>query len=247
VTTLVFLHGVGGGHAAWDRQVPCLTSLGHRALAWDQPGYGAAPIVDPYDLEQVSAALRGLIESMGGEPVVLVGHSMGGFIAQEAYARFPQWVKALVLGFTSPAFGGGSREFVAQFIAARIAPLDAGHTMAEVAAKLMPTMRGSKSLPEGLAHAERIMGAIPPATYRKAVQLLTTFERRAQLPAIGVPTLLIAGGDDRVAPAHVMGRMAQKIPGAEFIVLEGCGHLCPMDQPGPFNEALRGFLERRKL
>jgi len=191
--------------------------------------------------------LQRLIESLGGEPVVLVGHSMGGFVAQEAYARFPQLIKALVLGFTSPSFGGGSREFVDQFIAARIGPLDEGRSMAEVAARLMPTMRGAKSQPEGVAHAERVMAAIPPATYRKAVQLLTTFDRRAQLSAIAVPALLVAGSEDRVAPANVMQRMAQKIPGAEFVLLEGCGHLGPMDQPEPFNEALRGFLERRKL
>ena len=247
MSTLLFLHGVGGGRAAWDRQVPYFSALGHRTHAWDQPGYGGSALVEPYDLEQVAAALRRLIESLGGEPAVLVGHSMGGMIAQEAYARFPRLVKALVLGFTSPSFGGGSREFVEKFIAARIAPLDAGEGMAQIAARLMPTMRGTKSLPEGLAQAERIMSGIPPATYRKAVQLLTTFDRREQLPGIGVPTLLIAGSDDRTAPAPVLERMAQKIPGAEYVLLQGCGHLGPLDQPGEFNRALRGFLERRKL
>jgi pimeloyl-ACP methyl ester carboxylesterase len=247
LSTLLFLHGVGGGHAAWNRQVPYFAALGYRAHAWDQPGYGGTALVDPYDLEQVCGVLQRLIESLGGEPVVLVGHSMGGFVAQEAYARFPQLIRALVLGFTSPSFGGGSSEFVDKFIAARIGPLDEGCSMAEVAARLLPSMRGSKSQPEGVAHAERVMGAIPPATYRKAVQLLTTFDRRAQLPAITLPVLLVAGSEDRVAPANVMQRMAQKIPGAEFVLLEGCGHLGPMDQPEPFNEALRGFLERRKL
>ena len=247
MSTLLFLHGVGGGHAAWNRQVPYFAALGYRAHAWDQPGYGGTALVDPYDLEQVCGVLQRLIESLGGEPVVLVGHSMGGFVAQEAYARFPQLIRALVLGFTSPSFGGGSSEFVDKFIAARIGPLDEGCSMAEVAARLLPSMRGSKSQPEGVAHAERVMAAIPPATYRKAVQLLTTFDRRAQLSAIAVPALLVAGSEDRVAPANVMQRMAQKIPGAEFVLLEGCGHLGPMDQPEPFNEALRGFLERRKL
>jgi pimeloyl-ACP methyl ester carboxylesterase len=244
VSTLLFLHGVGGGHAAWDRQIPYFTARGHRALAWDQPGYDGAPLVDPYDLEQVAAALK---RQIGNEPVVLVGHSMGGFVAQEAYARFPELVRGLALCFTSAAFGGAGSDFARQFVAARVAPLEQGKSMAEIAARLMPSMRGSRSDPAGLALAERIMAGIPPETYRKAVHLLTTFDRRSELPAIRVPTLLIAGSDDRVAPAAVMERMAQKVPDARYVLLEGCGHLGPMDQPDLFNETLAGFLERHQL
>jgi len=244
VSTLLFLHGVGGGHAAWDRQIPYFTARGHRALAWDQPGYGGAPLVEPYDLDQVAAALK---RQIGNEPVVLVGHSMGGFVAQEAYARFPALIGGLALCFTSAAFGGAGSDFARQFVAARVAPLEQGKSMAEIAARLMPSMRGSRSDPAGLALAERIMGDIPPETYRNAVHLLTTFDRRAELAAIRVPTLLIAGSDDRVAPAAVMERMAQKIPDAEYVLLEGCGHLGPMDQPDLFNETLAGFLERHQL
>lgn len=244
MSTLLFLHGVGGGHAAWDRQIPYFTARGHRALAWDQPGYGRAPLVEPYDLDQIAAALK---RQIGNEPVVLVGHSMGGFVAQEAYARFPALIRGLALCFTSAAFGGAGSDFARQFVAARVAPLEQGKTMAEIAARLMPSMRGSRSDPAGLALAERIMGGIPPKTYRKAVHLLTTFDRRAELAAIRVPTLLIAGSDDRVAPAAVMERMAQKVPDAEYVLLEGCGHLGPMDQPDLFNETLAGFLERHQL
>jgi pimeloyl-ACP methyl ester carboxylesterase len=247
VSTLLFLHGIGGSHAVWDRQLPYFNARGHRAAAWDQPGYGSRPAVEPYDLETIAAALRREIETVGAGPVVLVGHSMGGFVAQEGYARYPQLVKALVLCFTSAAFGGTGSEFARQFIAARIGPLDAGEKMADIAARLMPTMRGAKSIPGGIERAERVMAAVPPATYRKAVQLLTTFDRRAQLPEIRVPTLLIAGSDDRTAPAAVMERMAAKIPGAEFVTLTGCGHLGPMGQPEEFNEVLRTFLERHAL
>lgn len=247
MSTLLFLHGVGGSHAAWDRQLPYFNARGHRAVAWDQPGYGGRSAVEPYDLVTIAAALRREIETLGAGPVVLVGHSMGGFIAQEGYAHFPQLIKALVLCFTSAAFGGTGSEFARQFVAARIGPLDEGRSMADIAARLMPTMRGTKSAPGGIEHAERLMAAVPPATYRKAVQLLTTFDRRAQLPEIRVPTLLVAGSDDRTAPASVMERMAAKIPAAEFVMLAGCGHLGPMDQPEEFNEALREFLERRAL
>ena len=246
MTHLLFLHGVGGGHHAWDRQLPYFSSRGYAAHAWDQPGYGHSPAVDPYDLAQVSASLKRLIDSLG-EAVVLVGHSMGGFVAQETYARFPEAVKGLVLSFTSPAFGGKGGEFARQFIAARVGLLDAGKSMAEVAAQLMPTMRGSKSDPEGLSQAQRIMAEIPPETYRKAVQLLTTFDRRPELKDIAVPALVLAGSEDRTAPPQVMERMAKEIPAAQYVVLEGCGHLGPMDQPDAFNSAVEAFLHRNGL
>jgi pimeloyl-ACP methyl ester carboxylesterase len=242
---LVFLHGLGGGHHAWDRQLPYFSARGYPSHAWDQPGYGHSEPVEPYDLEHVALSLARLIESLG-EPAVLVGHSMGGLVAQETYARYPQLVKALALCFTSAAFVGGS-DFTRDFVAARLGPLDAGKSMAELAAAVMPAMQGSRADPEGLAHAQEIMAGIPPQTYRKAVHLLTTFERREQLPKIAVPALLIAGGDDKTAPASIMKRMAEKIPDAEYVLLEGCGHLGQLDQPDAFNAALGGFLARRGL
>lgn len=247
MSTLLFLHGVGGSQAVWERQLSYFHARGRRAVAWNQPGYGGTPLVEPYDFEHVAAALRRQIESLGAEPVVLIGHSMGGLVAQEAYARFPQFIRALVLCFTSASFGGSGGEFAKQFVAARIDPLDAGQSMAQIAARLMPTMRGAKSAAEGIGQAERIMATVPPDTYRKAVQLLTTFDRRAQLADIGVPTLLVAGSDDRTAPASVMARMAARIPGAEFVTLAGCGHLGPMDQPDEFNATLDAFLARHAL
>jgi 3-oxoadipate enol-lactonase len=240
---LVFLHGVSGGHAVWDRQVAHFGKLGYRCTAWDQPGYGTEPAVEPYTLEKVATALK---RQVGDEKVVLVGHSMGGLVAQEFYARYPGSVAALALCFTSAAFGAGA-DFASDFIAARIGPLDKGKTMAEIAAQLMPTMRGRITDAQGLALAERIMAGVPPATYRKAVQLVTTFDRREDLPKIAVPTLLVAGSDDLTAPAPLMGRMAEKIPKAEFVVLRGCGHLGPIDQPDVFNAVLEGFLRRRAL
>jgi len=239
VTTLFFLHGVGGGRAAWDRQVPYFSERGYRCVAWDQPGYGGTALVEPYTFEKVAEALARQIV----EPAVLVGHSMGGMVAQETCARFPDRVRALVLTFTSPAFPAGS-DFARQFVAVRTGPLDQGKTMADIAAALMPTMRGTKSEPAGVELARRIMAAVPPDTYRKAVHLLTTFDRRENLPKIRVPTLLVAGSDDQVAPPAVLEKMSKRIPGARYVLLEGCGHLGPMDQPDAFNAVLeRFFLE----
>ena len=241
MTPLLFLHGVGGGHHAWEHQLPYFGGLGYPSHAWDQPGYGHSPIVEPYDLEQVCASLARLIQELSNEPLVLIGHSMGGLVAQEAYVRYPQLIKALALCFTSPAFAGGNSEFTKKFIAARIDPLDQGKTMADIAAKLIPTMGSNSKL------AEQIMAGVPPDTYRKAVHLLTTFDRRKELADIKVPTLLIAGSDDKTAPPAMMEKMAGKIPGAEYVLLQGCGHLGPMDQPEALNDALHFFLKNHGL
>jgi pimeloyl-ACP methyl ester carboxylesterase len=239
---LVFLHGVGGGKAVWDRQVEHFTALGYPCTAWDQPGYGQSPMVEPYTFERLAASLNGLV----GEKAIIVGHSMGGLLAQEFYARYPDKVAALALCFTSAAFSAGS-DFAKHFVTARIGPLDAGKSMADIAKDVMPAQRGRITDKDGLARAERIMAGIPPATYRKAVQIITTFDRRADLPQVAVPALLVAGSDDLTAPAALMGSMAQKIPKAEFVVLRGCGHLGPLDQPEEFNKVLEGFLRRRAL
>lgn len=243
MSPLVFLHGVGGGHAAWDAQVTHFSHKGYPCLAWDQPGYGATPLAEPYSLEAICEALKKHLQS---EPVVLVGHSMGGFIAQEAYARFPRRIRALVLCCTTAAFGGAGK-FARQFVADRIGPLEEGRTMAQVAERLMPAMQGSRSEAGALEKAQRIMAGIPAETYRKAVALLTTFDRRAELERIAVPTLLVAGSDDRTAPPALMQMMAERIPGAEYVVLEGCGHLGPMDQPREFNAALERFLRKNGM
>ena len=116
--------------------------------------------------------------------------------------------------------------------------------MARISSRRMSTMRGRRARPGGLERGGRVMAGVPPGTYRKPVALLTTFDRRALLPHIAVPTLLLAGAEDRTAPASVMQRMAQKILGARYVVLDGCGHLGPMDQPDEFNRALAEFLAR---
>ncbi len=247
MTTLVFLHGIGGGSAAWQKQLPYFQARGYATLAWEAPGYGGAPAIDPYTFENAARALESAMDRLAAGPVVAVGHSMGGMIAQEAYALFPQKFSALVLAFTSSAFGGTSSDFAQQFIDARIKPLDLGRTMAEISERLMPTMHGAASDPGGLMLAAQVMATVPPETYRKAVAMLTTFDRRSQLAHFKVPTLVLAGSDDMIAPPAMMERMAQKIPGAEYVCLPGCGHLGPMDQPEAFNAALLSFLQRHAL
>ena len=246
--TVLMLHGIGGGHLAFAPQVETLAQAGYRAVAWDMPGYGRSAPIEPYTFKALAQSCIDLIDALRCESVVLLGHSMGGMVAQEVIARRPDKVKKLILCGTSAAFGkrtdGRSAEaWAQQFIAQRTAPLDAGQTMAHMAAKLVPQMVGPGSLPEGLKLAEHCMANVPAATYHRALECLVTFDRQADLAQIRVPTLLIGGEFDRVAAPAVMKQMAAAIPRARYAELAGIGHLMNLEAPDEFDALLLAFLQ----
>jgi pimeloyl-ACP methyl ester carboxylesterase len=240
--TVLMLHGIGGGHRSFAPQVETLASSGYRAVAWDMPGYGHSPPIEPYTFKGLAQSCIALIESLRCGDVTLVGHSMGGMVAQEVMARRPELVNKLVLCGTSSSFGKPDGDWQRDFIASRTAPLDAGKSMAELAEILVPQMIGPSSLPEGVQLAKHCMAQVPPSTYRRALEALVTFDRRAALAQIRVPTLLIAGEHDRNAPPAVMKKMAEQIAGGTCIEMHGIGHLQNLEAPDEFDGMLLNFL-----
>ena len=103
-------------------------------------------------------------------------------------------------------------------------------------------MVGPDSLPEGVRLATHCMGQIPGSTYRRALEALVTFDRRANLSQIHVPTLLLAGEHDRNAPPAVMKKMAAAIPGSTFLEMPGVGHLQNLEAPDDFDALVLNFL-----
>jgi pimeloyl-ACP methyl ester carboxylesterase len=241
-TNLIFLHGIGGRASAWHAIQQVCAASGHGSLAWDMPGYGDSPAIEPYTFEGLANALRAMMDKQGVQKAVLVGHSMGGMLALQMWAQHPERVAGLVLAASSPAFGHGSGDFQREFIAQRLAPIQAGQSMADVAETLVPTMVAPGYAGTGLAQAKICMGAISPATYKAALSALVQFEQRGALPTITVPTLCIAAEHDRTAAPSVVQRMAEKIPKAQFQCLPGVGHLLTFEQPGSFANALLPFL-----
>jgi pimeloyl-ACP methyl ester carboxylesterase len=206
------------------------------------PGYGESPSIEPYDFDGLADVLAALMDAHGLQKAVLVGHSLGGMVALQMWARHPGRVAGLVLAASSPAFGHGSGDFQQAFIAQRLAPLEAGKSMAEVAAGLIPTMVAPGYQGPGLAQALACMGSITPSAYKAALGALVRFEQRAALPTITVPTLCIAGEHDRTASPTVVQRMAEKIPNAQYQCLPDAGHLMTFEQPARFADALLPFL-----
>lgn len=239
---LVFLHGIGGRVSGWAPIQQACAAAGYSSLAWDMPGYGESPLISPYDFDGLADALAALMNAQGLQKAVLVGHSLGGMVALQMWARHPERVAGLVLAASSPAFGHGSGDFQQAFIAQRLAPLEAGKTMAQVAEGLIPTMVAPGYNGPGLAQAQACMGSITPAAYKAALGALVQFEQRAALPTITVPTLCIAGEHDRTASPTVVQRMAEKIPNAQYQCLAGVGHLLTFEQPERFVAAVLPFL-----
>ena len=242
-TAVFMLHGVGGGKAVWPWQAQALFNEGYRAISWDAPGYGESATVAPYDMAALADALHDLVVHIGTRRNVLLGHSMGGMVAQEYLARYPEEAHGALLSGTSPAFGNSSGAFQQAFLEKRVAPLDAGRSMQELAPELLAGMLGPNPFPEGVALATQVMGAVRPDTYRAALKAITTFDQRANLDKIRMPVFCVAGESDRNAAPAVMEKMAARIPGARYLCLPRVGHLANLEDPPLFNGALLTWLK----
>jgi pimeloyl-ACP methyl ester carboxylesterase len=101
--TMVFSHGVGSSAEVWNGWVPVL-SPPHRVVAWDQPGHGLSAAVEPHAYGP-TLAYESLVQAVGdADDVILVGHSLGGYLSARFAVANPSRVRALVLVATGPGF-----------------------------------------------------------------------------------------------------------------------------------------------
>nr|WP_256476078.1 alpha/beta fold hydrolase [Siccirubricoccus soli] len=235
---MVLLHGIGG--AAWGPTLPALAPW--TVLDWPLPGYGGSPMLAETSFPAWATALREALDRAGVARAVLLGHSIGGMLAQEFALTYPERVRALILYATTPSFGGRDPSFAEAFLKERLAPLEAGQSMAALAAESMPSLLGPEAPPEAAPAAIAALAATPEAAYRATVRCLTTFNRREETGRIAAPTLLVAGERDPLAPPRTMERMSQAIAGSRLVVLPRAGHLAHLEYPAAFNDAVAGFL-----
>jgi pimeloyl-ACP methyl ester carboxylesterase len=241
MTPLVLIHGIGADGRMFEPVVERLADAAH-IVVWNLPGYGGKPLVGPLTFPGLAAALAADLEALGIDRAVLLGHSIGGMVVQELAATFPQRVRALILSATTAVFGSRDGSFQREFLQARLGPLDAGQTMAQMGAEVSPRLLGSAAAPDAAAALVKLMSEVPEATFRAAVQCLVTFNRRTELERIAAPTLLIAGEEDTNAPLKAMTRMAEVVRGARLEVLGGIGHLAPLECPDRYADIVRRFL-----
>lgn len=236
--TVILLHGIGG--AAWGPTLPALA--GYDVIDWPLPGYGGSAPLPETTFPAMAAALCDMMEARGVARADILGHSIGGMVAQEFFVRFPARVRSLVLYATTPAFGGRDPSFAESFLKARLGPLDEGLSMPEAAPRMLEGIAAEDADPAAVAPAIAALAAVPEEVYRATLRCLTTFDRRAAQSAISVPTLLLAAEHDKAAPARTMARMAEVIPEAGLVTIPRAGHLAHLERPAVFNAALAAFL-----
>ncbi len=238
---MLFLHGMGGDRSHFQDQLAHFGGR-YRAAAWDAPGHGASVPWHDLSFAAMAEAAIALLDQLGTDTAIVVGHSMGGMVAQEMAAIAPQRLRALVLSGTSPAFGDPSGPWQQQFLKDSLAPVENGNRLADHAEAMIHDVIGPGPDPGGVRRAVDSMARVPHDTYRALVRNLLQFDRRATLGSISVPTLVIAGAEDTKSPAAMLQRMAGKIPGADFVCLPGAGHLANLEQPKAYCAAMDQFL-----
>ena len=240
--SLIFLHGIGGAARAWRGQIEFFSG-NFRAVAWDMPGYGGSAPLANVTIATLADALQDFLRQTGASAPILVGHSIGGMIVQQWLTKYPAMARAVVLAQTSPAFGKADGDWQKSFIEARLGPLDRGETMASLAPTLVKDLVGDHPDAAGMEIAQSCMASIPEASYRASMLALLGFDQRHALEDIKVPALVLSGSKDKNAPAPMMAKMAGYIPSANYVELDGAGHLVNLERPAAFNAALDQFLK----
>ena len=242
MTPVIFLHGIGGGAKSFAPQIESFASAGYQPVSLDLPGYGDRTPVETMSFDALAEDVEFTIAHAGLERPVLIGHSMGGMVVQTMLRRRPDDYAAAVLSCTSPAFGNPAGDFQKKFVADRLAPLDAGQTMADAAPGAAENAVGPHADPAGRALFIEQYALVPEATYRAAVKCLVSFDERANLAAIKIPVLCLGAEHDRNAPASMVEKMASKIPGAHYVYFERLGHMPNLEAPAIFDAAIFRFL-----
>ncbi len=243
--TVFMLHGAFGAKEYWRSQVAALAAAGHRVVAWDAPGYGLSPLPKDFSIDRCAQALAVLLRREGGACNIVLGHSMGGMIAQRAWAHAPERIQGYVLSATSAAFGKADGDWQQEFVRQRVAPLDAGRTLPEHAPGMLRAMMAPGVKGPAIDLLVATVSQMREETFRAAVAAIATYEGRELLPRMNVPVLCVAGGLDKTAPAEVMRKMADKLPDARFACMESAGHFGWAEQPEAFNALLLDFIGSR--
>ncbi len=241
---LVLLHGyVGDGPTTWRRQIEGLSDE-FTVVVWDAPGTGGSS--DPpesFGIAGYADCLAGFVEKLGLEGPSVAGLSFGGILALELCHRHPALPRTLILASAYAGWRGSLPTEVAdQRLKQALALADLSPD--EFVDALLPSMFSEKVPSPFIEEFRTSMQEFHPAGFR-AMARASAEDLREVLPHINVPTLLICGDKDVRAPLSVAENLKTSIPDSTLVVLPDAGHVCNIESPEDFNNAVRNFVNER--
>lgn len=233
---VIFLHGFPFDHTSWEPLVPLLRDHA-RLILPDLRGFGRSPASpDPmYTMRMFADDIHGLINQLGIDKAVLVGHSMGGYIALAFARAYPNHLAGLGLVGTQARADTPERR--------------AGRKKTADAIK----RRGLERATEGMAEKYVANPALVPAVRQQilkanpqaAIAALKGMAERQDstdlLPTITAPAVVIAGEADQMVPLERARTLNQLLPWSWLVEIPGCGHLMPLEAPEATADALHKF------
>ncbi|WP_078495832.1 alpha/beta fold hydrolase [Streptomyces sp. LaPpAH-108] len=224
-TPLVLVHALGLDRLMWAPVIGRLPA-DRRIIAYDVRGHGRAAGAPPApDLHALADDLAQLLDELGIERIGLAGLSMGGAIAQTFAVDHPDRLTDLYLVATAAtpqtAYLQRAAEAEEYGVGAQLpTTLDRWFSPAFLAAEFAPVRYARASV-----HRANL------ADWCASWRALARLDTRLALSRLGVPTRVIAGGDDPSTPPAMMQDIARAIPGADFVVIPGVRHLISLEAP----------------
>ena len=239
---VVLSHALGLDLTMWDGLAAALAAE-HPVLRYDHRAQGAsATAAAPFTLHDLVDDAARLVREWGHGPVVFIGLSMGGMVAQGLAVRHPELVRGLVLANTTAQYPAAAQATWA----ARIAAVEAGG-MAAVAQGVVERYLHADfraAHPDFTAALHARLLRTNAAGYAASCQAIRHVDWLDALAQVRCPTLVLAGARD-VGATPAMGQaIAERIAGAQFEVFDEASHLSCAEQPARFEVAVRGLLAR---
>ncbi len=239
---VLFISGSGCDHHFWHNQIEALSPY-FKIIAFDNRGIGLSDKPEsPYSVFEMAEDTARLLEALAIHPVHVVGHALGGFIAQELALNYPGYVDRLVLAGTS--FGGPTSVPVTQEAVAILMPHDnlEDDTRRSLSAVSAPGF--AENAPEVFEDlvAYRLSHPTTKDAHQAQVLAGVQFDEADRVHRIDALTLVVSGEYDQIIPAANANLLASTLPNAEAFVLPGVGHIFPLEAPDLTNQLLYEFL-----
>ncbi|MGE0609030.1 MAG: alpha/beta fold hydrolase [Pirellulales bacterium] len=245
---ILLVHGFPLDHTMWRPQIDEL-SRDHRVIAPDLRGFGQSRLPDgpnadeAVTMEQFADDLALLLDGLGvTEPVTLCGLSMGGYIAFQFWRRHAKRLARLILCDTR-AIADSPDAAQGRLATAKKVLAEGASVVAEAMLPKLLAASTAEKQPQIKTALRQTMLATPPAGIAAALRgMAVRPDVTSWLPSVQVPTLVLVGSDDAIAPPAEMRSIAAAIPGAQFVEIAAAGHMAPWENAAASNAALRKFL-----